>query len=627
MSLFELPRPEESLVRKYENLSGVDFTSPAFAVNLNRSNDAKNVYRDYFSSNALAVQTRPGYSGLVSFEAEVDQSEKRINGVHFFENRVFAHIGSNLYEWRVFPEKVVISDIAGTNDFLRIRSLSNSRSRSFAFRGDFFIIDGQGYYRLGEGGFDSVADNAYIPTTMIASDPSGANNSLYQPPNLLTPKRINSFIGDGSSKVYHLDARNISQNVKTSVNGVDTASFIVDQHSATVTFSEAPPPPATEGSDNVIIEFETNENHFERITKCTIARVFDSRIFLTGNPGYKGFLFHSEFEDASYFRYEGFYDDGEDGVEIKALLQAQGSLAVIKSGAREGGKVFFHTPAIDSALGKVYPVTACEIALGCVSEGINFFDDLVYFSELGLKAVHFSDKRSRLAHKSTYVDGKLLNKSDLSEAKLAVWRNYLIVLVGSEMYLADARRKTKVGNDIEYEWFYFDGIRSSDESVSEHMRNPSVIEVNDGEMYFGTNDGKIYAMSGTNDDGRLIESYWCTPPDRFSHPSRLKSVDLKGTMMNIKRLQNSIIKVDVKTDSRSYSNVLKMRTEGFSFTEGKVNFAEFTFGTGEQGVVFFRIRRPSFKEMSLKFYSDIIDKPFGIFDATVQVYVKGYAKK
>ncbi len=47
-----------SVKRQYTNLAGVDFKNDESLVNLNRSPDALNVYKDY-SAEGNCIQTRP----------------------------------------------------------------------------------------------------------------------------------------------------------------------------------------------------------------------------------------------------------------------------------------------------------------------------------------------------------------------------------------------------------------------------------------------------------------------------------------------------------------------------------------------------------------------------------------
>lgn len=64
-------------------------------------------------------------------------------------------------------------------------------------------------------------------------------------------------------------------------------------------------------------------------------------------------------------------------------------------------------------------------------------------SRLGLKSftkLNLGYERS-IEHKSTMVDSKLVNESDLENVHLEQWRGYLLCLINGHIYLADNRQQ------------------------------------------------------------------------------------------------------------------------------------------------------------------------------------------
>lgn len=45
--------------RNYKNLKGVDFSNEPCLVNINRSPDALNVWKDYSNADDVCIETRP----------------------------------------------------------------------------------------------------------------------------------------------------------------------------------------------------------------------------------------------------------------------------------------------------------------------------------------------------------------------------------------------------------------------------------------------------------------------------------------------------------------------------------------------------------------------------------------
>jgi hypothetical protein len=122
-----------------------------------------------------------------------------------------------------------------------------------------------------------------------------------------------------------------------------------------------------------------------------------------------------------------------------------------------------------------------------------------------------------------------------------------------------------------------------------------------------------------------IKAYWTTPIDMFGTITHLKTVSKKGGVAQIKRIPNSIIKIDIKTDrSSDWEHIDTFPTSGFDFAN--LDFANFSFGTGERGLIVYNIKRRKVKEFSMKFYSDELRKPFGLYEAALELYIGNYIK-
>ena len=64
---------------------------------------------------------------------------------------------------------------------------------------------------------------------------------------------------------------------------------------------------------------------------------------------------------------------------------------------------------------------------------------------------------------------------------------------------------------------------------------------------------------------------------------------------------------------------------GFDFNN--IDFSNFAFTTKNNSYVVYKIKEKKFIEISLKFYSDELDKPFGIYSAIIEAFVGAYVKK
>ena len=214
---------------------------------------------------------------------------------------------------------------------------------------------------------------------------------------------------------------------------------------------------------------KTGDTVSKIITECTVAETFDGRIFLTGNPKYPGFCFYSALDlsgenNPLYFGEMNYFKDGLGGFKNTALLAVGDSLAVFKEGDDGGGSIYYHTPretGID-LLTKIYPVSYVHSGFVAKGEAISFFDDPIFVSAKGISALskkNINLERS-IATRSSNVNKRLLLE-DLNNAKLTVWKGYLVVLCGDKIYLADSRSTFVArSGDTEYEWYYLTGIGS-----------------------------------------------------------------------------------------------------------------------------------------------------------------------
>ena len=123
---------------------------------------------------------------------------------------------------------------------------------------------------------------------------------------------------------------------------------------------------------------------------------------------------------------------------------------------------------------------------------LNFLDDAVFLSAMGLKAI---GKRSLayercIEHRSSLVDGRLVNEKGLENGQLACWRGYLLCLVNGRIYLADSRQQyvqASTGN-TEYEWYFWDNIGVYDDHGAFCPAN--TLYVYKDQLYFGA-DGAL----------------------------------------------------------------------------------------------------------------------------------------
>ena len=549
--------------RVYGAFRGVDFRGEE--INLSRSPDSLNVWKDYKETDS--IRTRPGMELKGSFSDPV-------YGVFFYKGVQLVHSGTTLY-------KVV----NGTKTVL-YSGLRAAASDGFLYEDIWYFKDGLHYLQYD--GTTTKEVEGYVPTTSIGRKPNGGGKT-HEAVNMLTGRRINTFLADGTSKEFYLDAMNIDSSFIpiVRVNDAVVGNYTVDYAKGKITFTTAPSVPLTDGRDNVSVEFrKTIANHRNSILKCTLLQVFDNRVFFSGNPDYPNVVWHCGLNDPTYCSDLGYYREGVDTAKINGLVAGNNALWVFREPSETNTTVFYHTPTIDSEYGKIYPSQHSSVTTGCVGKAINFNDDIVFFSDRGMEGISGDITTEQVvSHRSSLVDRKMIAEPNYKNMILAEWEGYLFVFIGSKAYLADSRTAFTNEGHIEYEWFYWD-----------LGKKITCAKVYNGVLYLGTEDG-IYTLTDLESG---VESYWVTPKDKFLSPYKLKTTNKRGCV------------VEAKGDISVYA---KLEDTDFELIGTYENITDYFVS---------RIKRKKWKDIQLKFYSKT---RFSLETATLEAFVGGYIKR
>lgn len=559
----------EIVSRIYSNFRGVDFRGDE--INLIRSPDALNVWKDYKETES--IRTRPGTELVVENKLPVydiffykdELLFTSLNGLHRVVNGEAEQLRAFSNGWKTFV----------FNDYLY-----------FLGGGDFFYYDGDTTHNV----------EGYIPTTSIGRSPSGGG-TIYEDVNMLSDYRINTFLADGESTEYHLDATNIDSDFTPIVtyNGKNY-SFIeeVDYENGVVKLMAALEPPATDGQDNVSIKFRKTVNK-DTVMNCTLVQVFDNRVFISGNPDKPNTVWHCSLNDPTYWSDLDYYVDGVDSTPIRGLVAGNNALWVFREPSDSNTTVFYHTPTIDDEYGKIYPSAHSSVTTGCVGGAINFNDDIVFFSERGMEGISGDITTEQvIAHRSTLVDRKLTAEENYKNMILAEWEGYLLVCIDNRVYLADSRAVFSNEGHKEYEWFYWE-LEGKVHSATVH----------DGDLYLGLEieTDAYYPTCGVyklTDKTANVESYWTTPKDKFEYPHKLKTTNKRGCVAEA----TGDISVYVKVEDTDFEHI----------------------GTYEGITDYFvsRIKRKKWKDIQMKFHTNT---RFSLETVTLESFVGGYIKR
>lgn len=609
------------IVRNYTDFRGVDFSN--YEVNLYRSPDSLNMWKNY-KNLGKCIETRPDLEKLIEFN-------NTIWGIFFYTinqvEHMIIHCGVSLYDLNMITNQLIQIKATGMN----VR-----RSQSFIFNNIFYIKDGINYLEYDGETLKEV--EGYIPTTTISRNPAGGGTK-HEDVNMLSKYRKNSFVGDGEETIYYCDVPQFTgSSVRIWINDVEIVTgFTVNPSNGSVTFTTAPAAPLTTGQDNVIIQFEKEVVDYKnRILKSTLLSVFDNRVFFSGNKEYPNTIWHSSLEDPSYCSDLDYYNEGLDLSPVKALVPGNNALWVFKEPSEANTTVFYHNPTIDSEYGKIYPSSHSNIAVGCVATGINFNDDIVFFSPRGMEGISGDVTTEQVvAHRSTMVDSKMISESNYNDLILQEWNGYLLVIIGKKVYLADSRAMFTNENHNEYEWFYWELDKTIINTIvkndilylcteAESIKdNNGYIKYTDGINIFWYDEinnklydslyvessilvsqlqtvegSAVYTLTNSNTN---INSYWCTCEDSFKYPQMQKATNKRGCIID---MTGESLKVEVRTDNNE-----------FELIDDFVN---------EKNYLVPKIKKKKWKEIQIKVSSQ---KPFSLERLYLESYVGSYIKR
>lgn len=564
------------ITRNYAQFRGVDFSNRKDEINIYRSPDAVNMWKNYKSTSGKCIETRPDIELLSEYS-------DTIFGLFFYdyegETQRIVHSGTKLYN----GDTEIYSGMAEHN------------SKSFIFDDKLYIKDGKNYVVYNGVTCSDVV--GYVPTTSISRSPSGAGRD-YQKVNLLSNQRINTFCADGTSKTYALDAENIDAVVEVRVDNTVVTNFSVNKAKGKVTFTTAPTAPTTDGKDNVSIKYtKVIEGYADEIKKCTLLETFDERVFVSGNPEHKGYVWHCELNNPTYFGDTDYLPEGLDNTSVKTLVTGNNALWVIKEPSHSNTTIFYINPSTDSDGRRFYPSSHSSISTGCKTTGINFNDTICFYSNNGLEAIT-SDVTTEqaISHKSSLVDSKMLNEEMYDSMMLEEWEGYLLTVIDNKIYLADSRAYSEVNEHYEYEWYY---LEFKQHITSTRVKN-GVLYLCTKETISGEEKYRIYTLTNTSDT-REVEAYWSTLSDEFGYPQYQKITNKKGCVVDL--------------DGQEVTIYAKVDNKNFDLIKTYKNI---------KGYVVPRIKKKKWKSIQLKFYSK---KPFSLYSSTLESYIGSYIKR
>ncbi len=595
--------------KRYDRCRGVDFSADPALVDDTRSPWAPNMISDVGGM----PEKRPGWRALETFE-------ERINGLYSAEfgdvRHFLVHAGTTLYRW--YPDDTPPQTLT--------EGLPDARGTAVYMSGKLWIFTGWKLLCYDGTACAPASESAYVPLTVISSDPAGGG-TVHEAVNLLTGTQRVGFLADGTSRTYHLPCAGIESVDKVEVNGTELSSgYTADLTAGTVTFSTAPAAPAAGQEDNVFITFtKTTEGYAARIDGCTTAIVWGAsgssdRIVASGNPDYPNFDFTCGYDDGFYWPDTGYAVVGTAETAILGYCRLGECLAVVKEDNGQDSSIFLRTGVVDTEGKASFFVRPCLSGTGAITRfGFGHIgDEQLILTGGGVCALTTNSLTAEriVQNRSARVDPKLLCE-DLRDAVTCTWRDSYLVFTDGRVYGLDGRQPKSYPNRNDtaflYECFYWENIPA---------RCVSCVSDNGTEtLYFGTADGRVCRFntdvadeSRYSDDGAAIEAVWATKSDDDGDPTAIKELLAHGNTVTLKPYARSSAKILLRTERDPAAWQTAEGTMDI-FDWADIDFSRLTFNANDapQEITFPRGAAKRYRRLQILVKNDAVNEGFGVY--------------
>lgn len=615
MAQFSVPAAPSRSILVIDEFHGVDFTNSPTNVDEKKSPNAPNMIRDV-----------PGKVRKSMGWHTVKQYSERINGVHFRREDTdgLVHSGTKLYK----GDDEVYSE---AND---------ERSQSWQFGENLYIVDGKALLTYDGADVKLTSTAAKIPTLTIAKSPTGGGTP-FEDLNLIQPAFIELFAGTETDKVYSmtfsgLDAVVLVEKLqsngtwKTLSAGTD---YTADLAAGKVTFTTAPGKSPITGEDNVrITASRLVAGYADRINKCRFGTLFGvngaaDRLFLSGNPDFVNYDWHSGQNDPTYWPDTGYSVIGTEKSAIVGYSIINDRLATHKDDQADGRNVVIRQgDLVDSEA--VFPVVNTLQGQGAVAtySFAYLVNEPLFLTKLGVYAITAQDITGEkyAQNRSFFVNGKLLKEENLQEAFAFVYKDLYWLCINGVAYILDGLQPLQTDKSMPY---------STRQYAAFYRTNvpARVMWEREGQLFFGSPDGRICqfyddpaSQLSYNDDGQPIYCCWETPD--FSGKLFYKNKTFRFLAVRLA----AAIATSVKLYGRRrgiWTFIKEDDTRARYFNWQYLDWSKFSWSNDETPqVITTKVRIKKVDKSRFRLENDVLNEPFGINDVAIEYVENGNFK-
>lgn len=466
------------------------------------------------------------------------------------------------------------------NNGTEIGEITDDVTSIFEFNQNLYFVNGHEYKVWN--GTELKDVEGYIPLVKISTTPQGVGTD-YEPVNLLTGKKHQTFSGDGTEKDFYLLETNVTSIDKVLVDGTET-TVTKDLTNGKVTFSTAP----AQGVDNVDIYWTKTDTNRNLILKNKYFQKYglanDTRVFLYGNDEAKNRIYFSDLANGvpsvEYFPATNFLDIGSSNEYVTDISRQYDRLIISKE--RE---TYYSTyEAITDSTGQsiiTFPVYPLNSSHGMVAKGQGQLLDN-YVTTIDSSIVMWTNTNTKDERNAEIISQRVqewLNGKDLTKAVTLDYQEL------KEYWLA-------VDNEI----MIYNYGNSTFYLLQIPHKITSLISYQ-GIIYLGTENGEImeFDESATTYDGEIIEAVW--ESGFYDFELEYKRKTMRILWITLKPYPNTSLIVNYMSDREAGTDEKEIKASYFSYAFW--NYDNFTYNTS-QDVKPYRIKLKAKKFAFLK---------------------------
>ena len=619
---FKVPASPSRSTLTIDTFLGADFTNDPANVDIDKSPNILNMIRDVPGK----VRKSMGYQTIAEFTDP-------INGYHTKRGKAHGliHAGTKIYEGDYDNPTELYSDA------------NNSRSRSWQFGDKVCILDGKALLIWDGTTVEKASTNAKIPVTLIGGNPAGGGTSYYAL-NLLSPGFTEQFLGTVGTTEYDLSYTDLDdtevkaevlQNDGTWNTLVENTDFTVNRETGVVTFTTAPGESPVTGEDNVkITAYKTVEGYADRVNKCSIGTLYGAsgdlnRLFISGNPDdeYVNYQWYSAANDPTYFPDTNYQLIGTAKSAIVGYSVISSYLAVFKDKQEvEQNIVLVSSTTVKDEVTFATQTTLHGSPSICSDSHGYLAGEPIFLTSLGVYALTSQDITGReLTNlRSFFLNGKLLDETDLDKAYAFVYKDFYILAVNGVLYILDGLQSVQTDKSAPYSTRQFVGYFRDNVDANTMWEE-------DGALWFGSKTGKVCKfytnpddIFSYNDDGAAIMCRWETPD--FDGKLFYKNKTFRYLAVRLKQAIVTSIRMSVM--KRGLWTVLSTNASTASYFSFKsLVFSKLSFSSDVTNrVVPLKTRVKKVDKARYRFENLNVNEPFALDKIGIEYVEKGNFK-